>query len=169
MEAQDLYGPPSTIPDVPHPGQWRLACIEVVNWGTFCGHHVLPVSRKGLLITGESGSGKSSILDAVTTVLTPPRRRHLNAAARSDDARGEDRTVYSYVRGAWRSEASDSGEIANAFLRQRGAVWSGILLKCECGLEPSREPVSLLALFHLKASATSRDHVSEMFAVVRGE
>ncbi|WP_257016180.1 ATP-binding protein [Rhodococcus sp. ACS1] len=43
-----------------HPGQRRLARVQVVNWGTLHGHHDLAVARKGFLITGNSGSGKST-------------------------------------------------------------------------------------------------------------
>ncbi|WP_270357105.1 ATP-binding protein [Adlercreutzia equolifaciens] len=151
-----------------YPGQWRLSRIEVYNWGTFNGHHIIPISRRGSLLTGKSGSGKSTLLDAVTTVLTPPRKRHLNAAARSGSERGEDRTIASYVRGAWGNRTSDSGEVTSAFLRPRGAVWSGILLRFENG-DASRRPISLAALFHLKAAATSSNDVSSLFGVIRDE
>ena len=38
------------------PGQWRLAQIELVNWGTFAGHVAVDVARVGHLFTGASGS-----------------------------------------------------------------------------------------------------------------
>src|SRR5699024_5597468 len=41
--------------------QWRLSEIQIANWGTFDADiHRIPVSHKGHLITGPSGSGKSS-------------------------------------------------------------------------------------------------------------
>ena len=44
--------------------QWRLEEVQIANWGTMDGRiHRFPVSRRGHLITGPSGSGKSSILD----------------------------------------------------------------------------------------------------------
>lgn len=151
-----------------YPGQWRLSRIEVYNWGTFNGHHIIPISRTGSLLTGKSGSGKSTLLDAVATVFTPPRKRHFNAAARSGSERGEDRTIASYVRGAWGNRTSDSGEVTSAFLRPRGAVWSGILLRFENG-DASRRPISLAALFHMKAIATSSNDVSSLFGVLRDD
>lgn len=161
------------------PGQWRLARVETVNWGTFGGYQSLPVDRRGLLITGESGSGKSSLLDAITTVLTPPQQRKLNAAAHSGAGKGEDRTVCSYIRGAWRHETDDTGEVANSYLRPHSATWSGILLRYECGLEyeeterrpadKKHEPINLLTLFNLKAGSNGNDGLSTLFAVVRGD
>ncbi len=64
-----------------HPGQWRLAEVQLYNWGTFSGLHRLPIARKGHLITGPSGSGKSSLLDAIAAVLTPDRWLRFNDAA----------------------------------------------------------------------------------------
>ena len=41
-------------------GQWRLAEVQVANWGTFDGSIFrMPVARRGHLLTGPSGSGKS--------------------------------------------------------------------------------------------------------------
>ena len=160
------------------PGQWRLARVETVNWGTFSGYQSLPVDRRGLLITGPSGSGKSSLLDAITSVLTPPQQRKLNAAAHSEGSKGEDRTLCSYIRGAWRHETDDSGEVANTYLRPHTATWSGILLRYECGLAKQdspgqaankrHEPINLLALFNLKAGSNNKDGLGIMYAVVRG-
>ncbi|WP_415504070.1 ATP-binding protein, partial [Actinomyces slackii] len=46
-------------PADPTAAQHRLARVQVHNWGTFGGYHDLPVPRRGLVITGPSGSGKS--------------------------------------------------------------------------------------------------------------
>ena len=62
--------------------QHRLARIQVYNWGTFSGHHDLPVPRGGLLLTGPSGSGKSSLLDALSAVLVPASTRPLRTPRR---------------------------------------------------------------------------------------
>ena len=160
------------------PGQWRLSLMETANWGTFSGFTALPVDRRGLLITGHSGSGKSTLLDALATVLTPPRARRLNAAARSDANRGDDRSIVSYVRGAWRNETDDTGNVTSSFLRPNTATWSGILLRYENGLdspadaerESSRrnEPIELIVLFNLKAGSNARDGLSTAYLIMRG-
>ena len=56
--------------------QWRLARIQLVNWGTFCGYHDFPLAENRddgtapvIMITGESGTGKSTLFDAKTAVL----------------------------------------------------------------------------------------------------
>ena len=67
--------------DPTRPGQWRLAQIELVNWGTFAGHVSVDVARAGHLFTGASGSGKSSLLDAIAAVLTPDKWLRLMRSA----------------------------------------------------------------------------------------
>ena len=54
----------NTAGSVPYPGQWRLARVDMANWGTFNGFQSLPVDRRGLLITGPSvlASRPSSML-----------------------------------------------------------------------------------------------------------
>lgn len=149
-------------------GQWRLDRIEVVNWGTFQGHHVIEVPRKGFLLTGHSGSGKSSVVDAVTAVLTPRVKATFNTAAADASARGGDRTVLTYVRGAYsRGADEDSGEITTRYLRppkdtsgkERGGTWSGLLLRYSNG---GGEQAHLVKLFHAKRGASASADVHEL-------
>ncbi|MFD6445349.1 ATP-binding protein [Promicromonospora sp. NPDC060204] len=145
-------------------GQWRLSRVELVNWGTFSGHHVVPVPREGFLLTGHSGSGKSSLVDAVAAVLTPPEHLRFNVAAAGTAAterEAGDRDVVSYVRGAWRHRTDEStGEVVADHLRQ-GATWSGVLLRYSNGTDADDGTVTLVRLFHLTrgSSAPSMLHV----------
>ena len=169
---------PSDLPDVPYPGQWRLARVDMANWGTFSGYQSLPVDRRGLLLTGASGSGKSTILDAVSTVLTPPSHLHLNAAANSGNQRDKERSISNYVRGVWGRRSGAAGELAHAYLRPKQATWSGVMLRYEDGfpygeLEGSErrrhEPVNLLGIFFQKSNTVGREGLKKFYAVVRGD
>src|SRR5207247_6056668 len=54
---------------------FRLHRLEVLNWGTFDQHvwrSDLPVTT--VLLTGDSGSGKSPLLVAIYRLLVPPQR-----------------------------------------------------------------------------------------------
>lgn len=112
----------------PLPGQHRLTGIQLVNWGTFSDYQRIAVSERGFLLTGPSGSGKSTILDAISVVLVRPRDLHLNAAAGDATARVRDRSVLSYLRGAWSINADEvTGEVGTQQLRP-GTTWSAIAL-----------------------------------------
>lgn len=56
---------------------FRLQRLEVFNWGTF--HHYvwsLGLNGRNCLLTGDIGSGKSTLVDAVTTLLVTCHTDH---------------------------------------------------------------------------------------------
>jgi len=146
------------------PGQHRLARIQVVNWGTFQGAFGIDVPRDGMLITGPSGSGKSSLLDALSAVLVPPRWLAFNAAAQEGGSADRSRSLVSYVRGAYRREADDvTGEVTTAYLRD-GATWSGIALT----FDDSTRLTTLIRLFHLARGANAMDDLASLLVIADG-
>ena len=84
---------------------FRLHRLEVFNWGTFDGQvWTLVLDGRNHLLTGDIGSGKSTLVDAVTTLLVPAHRAAYNRAA---GAASRERTLRSYVLGHFKSERSD--------------------------------------------------------------
>ena len=84
---------------------FRLHRLEVFNWGTFDGRvWTLALDGRNHLLTGDIGSGKSTLVDAVTTLLVPAHRAAYNRAA---GAASRERTLRSYVLGHYKSERSD--------------------------------------------------------------
>jgi uncharacterized protein YPO0396 len=80
---------------------FRLQRLEVYNWGTFDGRvWTLRLDGKNSLLTGDIGSGKSTLVDAVTTLLVPSQRLAYNKAAGADS---RERTLRSYVLGYFKS------------------------------------------------------------------
>lgn len=86
---------------------FRLKRLEVFNWGTF-DQQVwrLDLEGKNALLTGDIGSGKSTLVDAVTTLLLPAHRVAYNKAA---GAGHKERSLRSYVQGYYKSERNESG------------------------------------------------------------
>ena len=109
------------------PEQFHLSRLQVVNWGVFDGYHSIPFSEGGALIAGASGSGKSSLLDAISLGFLPFNRRNFNASG-DNSAAGSSagrRTVDKYVRGAW-GQRSDAGASRVMYLRGEGTAWSAV-------------------------------------------
>lgn len=152
---------------VAHAGQWRLAQVQLANWGTFDGAiYRIPVARRGHLLTGPSGSGKSSLLDAIAAVLTPDKWLRFNQAAQSAGARSDQRSIVSYVRGAWSRTADEvEDRVVSAYLRPR-ATWSGILLRYENGRD---KPVTLARLFFARGTGTSSADVADLCLIERSD
>jgi len=91
---------------------FRLHRVELYNWGTFDNKvwRLLPQGDNALL-TGDIGSGKSTLVDAITTLLVPAQRITYNKAA---GAEAKERTLKSYVLGYYKSERGDNGLAARA-------------------------------------------------------
>jgi uncharacterized protein YPO0396 len=106
----------------PSATQFRMSRIQLVNWGAFHGYHALDIHPGGTLLTGPSGTGKSTLLDGTMTVLMD-RTMAFNAAAHDEGPRRE-RTFHTYVRGKVGDRDTDHGKIP-LYLRE-GATWSAI-------------------------------------------
>ena len=94
--------------DAGTPPGFRLHRLELLNWGTF--HQEVRTFRldgSNSLLTGDIGSGKSTVVDAITTLLLPANRIEYNKAA---GAQKKERTLMSYVRGFHKSTRSTGGE-----------------------------------------------------------
>ncbi|MDO9317727.1 MAG: ATP-binding protein [Gammaproteobacteria bacterium] len=84
---------------------FRLNRLEVFNWGTFDSRvWTLQLDGKNGLLTGDIGSGKSTLVDAITTLLVPANRIAYNKAAGADS---KERTLRSYVLGHYKSERNE--------------------------------------------------------------
>ena len=86
---------------------FRLQRLEVFNWGTFDSRvWALRADGRNALLTGDIGSGKSTLVDAVTTLLVPAHRVAYNKAA---GAEARERTLRSYVLGHYKAARSELG------------------------------------------------------------
>jgi len=84
---------------------FRLLRLEVFNWGTFDNRvWTLQLDGKNGLLTGDIGSGKSTLVDAITTLLVPANKVAYNKAAGADS---KERTLRSYVLGHYKSERNE--------------------------------------------------------------
>jgi uncharacterized protein YPO0396 len=99
---------------------FRLDRLELYNWGTF--HRrvwTLDVHGDNGLLTGDIGSGKSTLVDAVTTLLLPANRISYNKAA---GAEVKERSLRSYVMGYYKSERNETtGSSKPVGLRDSGS------------------------------------------------
>lgn len=94
----------ATEPTPTGPG-CRLHRLEVFNWGTFDKRvWTFEVDGRNALLTGDIGSGKSTLVDAITTLLLPAHRISYNKAAGADT---RERDLRSYVLGHYKAERNE--------------------------------------------------------------
>ena len=104
----------------------RLHRVEVLNWGTF--HQkvaVLSVEGGNCLLTGQVGSGKSTIVDAISLAMNPPSQITFNQAA---GASRRERTLTSYVLGAYRNISDETTGLAKPDYLRRAAGTQSVIL-----------------------------------------
>jgi uncharacterized protein YPO0396 len=113
-----------TAPERPNPG-FRLDRLELLNWGTFNDRvWILRANSRNTLVTGDIGSGKSTIVDAITTLLLPANRISYNKAA---GAETRERSLRSYVLGHYKSERNEATG-ANTPVALRNATKFSVIL-----------------------------------------
>jgi uncharacterized protein YPO0396 len=125
---------------------FRLTRLEVFNWGTFDSRvWTLQLDGKNGLLTGDIGSGKSTLVDAITTLLVPANRIAYNKAAGADS---KERTLRSYVLGHYKSERNEvSGTAKPVSLRDQNSYSVVLGVFHNAGYD---QTVSLAQVFWMK-------------------
>lgn len=84
---------------------YRLQYMELLNWGTFHDKiwRIEPNGNNSLL-TGSIGSGKSTLVDALTCLIVPHHKITFNKAA---NAESKERNITSYIKGYYKFERDE--------------------------------------------------------------
>lgn len=145
--------------------QFRLRRMQVYNWGTFNGLADFPVAAKGHLFVGSSGSGKSTVLDALAALTTPGSYRHFNAAAMGTERRGTDRNLVTYIRGAWARQSNSERESVQKFLRSDTTLTA--LAATYRNMQG--QSVTLAMVLWIRGSSTQQRDVRHQYMVLERE
>ncbi|MDQ7010175.1 MAG: ATP-binding protein [Candidatus Gracilibacteria bacterium] len=85
-----------------------LKKFELFNWGTFDSKvETFFLNDDINIISGSNGSGKTTVVDALVSLLVPNNQRKYNLSA-SDSGKKKARNEETYVRGAYKN--SETGE-----------------------------------------------------------
>jgi len=113
-----------------HEATFRLGHLEVFNWGPFSGLHRAEFGPEGTAIIGPTGSGKTTLVDALMTLLVHQPRYNLASTGGHES----DRTLVSYVRGVLGGDGSEQGEE----VARPGKTLTGICAMYHCGKQTLR-------------------------------
>ncbi len=149
---------------------WRIAQMQVVNWGGFDGWHEVLFDEAGTILTGGSGAGKSTLLDAYIAVMMSAKVpfNHASNAGRGR-ARGDgQRSVLTYVRGKIDSTVVD-GETVDRTLRGNTNAWGAVAVTFERTRPEGAEDIFTAArLWHIPRSARSMEDVRTRLVTADG-
>ena len=96
-----------------------LSTIDLYNWGGFSGRHCAEIDKDGTAVVGATGSGKTTLIDALMTLLCANPRYNLASTGGHES----DRDLGSYVRGV--SGPGDGGS-EQRHIARKGRTVSGI-------------------------------------------
>ncbi|OIH93703.1 ATP-binding protein [Curtobacterium sp. MCBA15_001] len=121
----DTAGMPALFDTV---AQWRAESMQVVNWGGFHGHRQVELSGTATLISGASGTGKSTLMDAYLAVMMPsdvPFNGASNDATTGRARSADQRNLLTYLRGKVDTRRDpESGALRDVNLRgDESATW----------------------------------------------
>ncbi len=131
---------------------FRLASLEVFNWGSFAGKHSCDFDARGAAIVGPTGSGKTTLVDALMTLLAPNPSYNLASTGGQES----DRDIISYVRGVSGAERAN-GETDH--VARPGKTLSGLGATYDSGTQL----VSIGVVFWVDSGSNASDDLKRVW------
>ncbi|MDR3432089.1 MAG: ATP-binding protein [Rouxiella aceris] len=116
------------LPPVKAPATFILQQLDLYNWGPFAGRHSAEFEIEGTAIIGATGSGKTTLVDALMTLLTAQPKYNLASTGGHES----DRDLISYIRGV-SGTGNASGD--NQHIARPGRTLTGISARFSNGAE----------------------------------
>lgn len=101
------------------PSTFVLTHLDLYDWGAFAGRHRAEIDLAGTAVIGPTGSGKTTLVDALMTLLCANPRYNLASTGGHES----DRDLVSYVRGV---SGQGSGGDDNQHVARPGKTVTGI-------------------------------------------
>jgi uncharacterized protein YPO0396 len=156
--ATDYYTAPPLFKD--DEKSFLLVKLEVYNWGPFSRRHIAEIHEDGTAIIGTTGSGKTTLIDALMTLLVASPKYNL-ASTGGHDLKN-DRDLVSYVRGVTGAESVSGG---NDHILRSGKTITGISAKYENGTSQ----ILIGALLWMDGSGRSASDLKKLWFIYEGD
>lgn len=149
--------------------QWKVENLQLLAWGGFHNHTVVEFARATTLLSGASGTGKSTLLDAYIALLMDSNTPFNGASndATIGRARGsEQRSLVSYLRGKMDTNRSAAGELEDQVLRGRdSATWGALAVTF---IDDHDRRYTVARLYYVPRSATKDSDLGRKMCTVEG-
>jgi uncharacterized protein YPO0396 len=149
--------------------QWKAETFQLVNWGGFEGRVRFDFHSGATLISGASGTGKSTLLDAYIALMMPsdtPFNGASNDAVAGRARSAEQRSLLSYLRGQTDTTADDSGRERPKVLRGDGRpTWGAVAMTF---IDDHGHRFTALRVYYVPARATQAGDITMRLATYEG-
>jgi uncharacterized protein YPO0396 len=163
---------PMLLPDPTGTGeaQWIAESMQLVNWGGFHGHTLIELDPEATLLSGASGTGKSTVLDAYLALMMPsdtPFNGASNDAAAGRARNPEQRNLLTYLRGKIDdSREAGTGALTDKVLRGiDGPTWGAISITFASS---AGHRFTVLRAFHVPRGAVAFKDITMKMATLDG-
>ena len=129
-----------------------LTHLDLYNWGPFGGRHCAEIDPKGSAIIGPTGSGKTTLVDALMTLLTHQPRYNLASTGGHES----DRDLISYIRGV-SGAGNNSGD--NSHIARPGKTVTGVSARFSNG----DKAIRIGALFWVDGSSSAASDLKRLW------
>ncbi|MHA7880160.1 MAG: ATP-binding protein [Saccharospirillum sp.] len=129
-----------------------LTHLDLYNWGPFSGRHCAEIDPKGTAIIGPTGSGKTTLVDALMTLLTHQPKYNLASTGGHES----DRDLISYIRGV-AGAGNKSGD--NSHIARPGKTVTGVSARFSNG----PKNVRIGALFWVEGSSSASGDLKRLW------
>ncbi|TFB60592.1 SbcC/MukB-like Walker B domain-containing protein [Cryobacterium sp. Sr3] len=150
--------------------QWRAESFQMVNWGGFQGHHEVAFAPSATLVSGASGTGKSSLLDAYLALMMPSDTPFNGASndAGSGRARSADqRSLMTYLKGKTdANREAGTGELQDQVLRgAHESTWGAVSMTF---IDDNQRRFTVLRAYFVPRGATRFADITMKMATIDG-
>ncbi|PSF05511.1 hypothetical protein C7H09_14505 [Marinobacter fuscus] len=134
------------------PTAFILTHLDLYNWGPFGGRHCAEIDPKGTAIIGPTGSGKTTLVDALMTLLTHQPRYNLASTGGHES----DRDLISYIRGV-SGAGNNSGD--NSHIARPGKTVTAVSARFANG----DKAIRVGALFWIDGSSSAASDLKRLW------
>ncbi|MGH3758611.1 ATP-binding protein [Actinophytocola sp.] len=150
--------------------QWKVQTLQLINWGGFHGHSTVTFAPTTTLLSGASGTGKSTLLDAYIALMMDSGTPFNGASndATIGRARGADqRSLVSYLRGKMdTSRNTATGELADEVLRGKdSATWGALAVTF---VDDNDRRYTVARLYYVPRAAVRDSELTRKMCTVEG-
>ena len=150
--------------------QWKAETFQLVNWGGFEGRVVFNFHPGSTLISGASGTGKSTLLDAYIALMMPsdtPFNGASNDLVGGRARSAEQRNLLSYLRGQTDTTTDTAGREKAMVLRgDRTAAWGAVGMTF---VNDHGRRFTALRAYYVPGSATRSTDIAMRMVTVDGQ
>lgn len=140
------------------PSAYILTHLDLYNWGPFGGRHCAEIDPQGTAIIGPTGSGKTTLVDALMTLLTQQPRYNLASTGGHES----DRDLISYIRGVG-GAGNNTGD--NSHIARHGKTVTAISARFSNGDKALR----VGALFWLDSTSMASSDLKRLWLFCEGD